>query len=63
MSPEQVRENRATIVRTFLFRRIALRVLSGTRAFRGESAAETMAAIAQKDPPELTGIDASLARA
>jgi Tol biopolymer transport system component len=29
-------------------------MLSGDRAFRGESAAETMAAIAQKDPRELT---------
>jgi eukaryotic-like serine/threonine-protein kinase len=54
MSPEQVRgksaDHRSDI---FSFGSILYEMLSGERAFRGESAAETMAAIAQKDPPEL----------
>jgi len=55
MSPEQVRgkpaDHRSDI---FSLGTILYEMLSGERAFRGESAAETMAAIAQKDPPELT---------
>jgi serine/threonine protein kinase len=55
MSPEQVRgrpaDHRSDI---FSFGAILYEMLSGERAFRGESAAETMAAIAQKDPRELT---------
>jgi serine/threonine protein kinase/WD40 repeat protein len=55
MSPEQVRgkaaDHRSDI---FSFGAILYEMLSGDRAFRGESAAETMAAIAQKDPRELT---------
>ncbi|HUM01214.1 MAG TPA: WD40 repeat domain-containing serine/threonine protein kinase, partial [Thermoanaerobaculia bacterium] len=54
MSPEQVRgkpaDRRSDI---FSFGSILYEMLSGERAFRGDSAAETMAAIAQKDPPEL----------
>ena len=55
MSPEQVRgkpaDHRSDI---FSFGAILYEMLSGERAFRGESAAETMAAIAQKDPPQLS---------
>jgi serine/threonine protein kinase len=55
MSPEQVRgrpaDHRSDI---FSFGAVLYEMLSGERAFRGESAAETMAAIAQKDPRELT---------
>jgi len=54
MSPEQVRgkpaDPRSDI---FSFGAVLYEMLSGDRAFRGESAAETMAAIAQKDPREL----------
>jgi len=54
MSPEQVRgkpaDRRSDI---FSLGSILYEMLSGERAFRGDSAAETMAAIAQKDPPEL----------
>jgi Tol biopolymer transport system component len=64
MSPEQVRgkpaDHRSDI---FSFGALLYEMLSGRRAFRGESAAETMAAIAQKDPPELSGIDSPLAPA
>jgi serine/threonine protein kinase len=55
MSPEQVRgkpaDHRSDI---FSFGAVLYEMLSGERAFRGESAAETMAAIAQKDPPQLS---------
>jgi eukaryotic-like serine/threonine-protein kinase len=55
MSPEQVRgkaaDHRSDI---FSLGTILYELLSGDRAFRGESAAETMAAIAQKDPRELS---------
>jgi Tol biopolymer transport system component/tRNA A-37 threonylcarbamoyl transferase component Bud32 len=54
MSPEQVRgrpaDHRSDI---FSLGAILYEMLSGERAFRGESTAETMAAIAQKDPPQL----------
>ncbi len=54
MSPEQVRgkpaDPRSDI---FSFGCVLYEMLSGERAFRGDSAAETMAAIAQKDPAEL----------
>jgi eukaryotic-like serine/threonine-protein kinase len=62
MSPEQVRgkpaDQRSDI---FSFGSILFEMLTGERAFRGDSAAETMAAIAQKDPPEVSGVDAALA--
>ncbi len=61
MSPEQVRgqpaDHRSDI---FSLGAVLYEMLSGQRAYRGESPAETMAAIAQKDPPELTGVDAPL---
>jgi eukaryotic-like serine/threonine-protein kinase len=54
MSPEQVRgkaaDQRSDI---FSFGSLLYEMLSGRRAFQGDSAAETMAAIAQKDPPDL----------
>lgn len=54
MSPEQVRgkiaDHRSDI---FAFGAILYEMLTGTRAFRGETAADTMSAILQKDPPEL----------
>jgi Tol biopolymer transport system component len=64
MSPEQVRgrptDHRSDI---FSFGSILYEMLSGKRAFHGDSAAETMAAIAQKDPPELDTSDLSLSPA
>jgi serine/threonine protein kinase/Tfp pilus assembly protein PilF len=55
MSPEQVRgrpaDPRSDI---FSFGAILYEMLSGERAFRGESAAETMSAILTKDPPDLS---------
>ncbi len=62
MSPEQVRgqaaDHRSDI---FSFGSILYEMLAGQRAFRADSAAETMAAIAQKDPPELSGVEIALA--
>src|ERR1700677_2234916 len=55
MSPEQVRgkpaDARADI---FAFGAILYEMLSGKRAFRGESAVEVMSAILKEDPPDLT---------
>jgi len=54
MSPEQVRgrpaDHRADI---FSFGAIVYEMLSGKRAFHGESPAETMSAILKEDPPDL----------
>jgi serine/threonine protein kinase len=54
MSPEQVRgrpaDHRSDI---FSFGAILYEMLSGKRAFHGDSAAETMAAIAKEEPPDL----------
>jgi len=54
MSPEQVR-GRTADARSDIFSLgcVIYEMLIGDRAFRGESAAETMAAIVQTDPPEL----------
>ena len=56
MSPEQVR-GRQVDQRTdiFAFGTILYEMLSGSRAFRGESSADTMSAILHQDPPELSG--------
>jgi serine/threonine protein kinase len=55
MSPEQVRgrpaDHRSGI---FSFGAILYEMLSGRRAFRGESPADTMSAILSEDPPELS---------
>jgi len=55
MSPEQVRgmaaDHRSDI---FSFGSILYEMLSGRRAFRGDSAVETMSAILKEDPPELS---------
>ena len=55
MSPEQVRgkpaDHRSDI---FAFGAILYEMLSGNRAFRGDSAADTMSAILKEDPPELS---------
>jgi Tol biopolymer transport system component len=54
MSPEQVR-GEATDFRTdiFAFGAVLYEMLSGTRAFGGDSAVETMTFILKADPPEL----------
>jgi serine/threonine protein kinase len=55
MSPEQVKgqaaDHRSDI---FSFGAILYEMLSGRRAFRGESAVETMSAILKEDPPDLS---------
>jgi Tol biopolymer transport system component len=57
MSPEQVRaqsvDHRTDI---FSFGCVLYEMISGTRAFRGETAADTISAILKADPPELTGL-------
>jgi Tol biopolymer transport system component len=56
MSPEQVRgeavDPRADI---FSFGAVLYEMLSGRRAFRGSTPAETLAAILNEDPPEVSG--------
>ena len=55
MSPEQVKgkpaDARSDI---FSFGAILYEMLSGTRAFRGDSAAETLSAILREEPPDLS---------
>ena len=57
MSPEQVRgqdaDHRSDI---FSLGAVLYEMLSGRRAFRGESAVETMAAILQEEPPDLGAV-------
>ncbi len=55
MAPEQVR-GRPADVRSdiFSFGAILYEILSGKRAFHGDSAADTMSAILREDPPELS---------
>ncbi len=62
MSPEQVRgkpaDARSDI---FSFGAILFEMLSGRRAFQGDSAADTMSAILREDPPDLSLANQSLA--
>jgi Tol biopolymer transport system component len=64
MSPEQVKgqpiDGRSDI---FSFGAVLYEMLAGRRAFQGGSQAETMAAILQRDPPELTESDSAMAPA
>src|SRR5271154_1521415 len=58
MSPEQVRGT-AVDARTdiFAFGAVLYEMVSGQRAFRRDTAAETMTAILKEDPPELSEMD------
>jgi Tol biopolymer transport system component len=62
MSPEQVRgrpaDHRSDV---FSFGAILYEMLTGKRAFHGASAADTMSAILEKDPPELSLLTRELA--
>ena len=64
MSPEQVRgravDHRADI---FSFGAILYEMLTGKRAFHGESAAETMSAILKEDPPDFSESNKNVAPA
>jgi Tol biopolymer transport system component len=64
MSPEQVRgkgaDHRSDI---FAFGAILYEMLSGRRAFQGDSAADTMSAILKEDPPELSVTNESVSPA
>ena len=64
MSPEQLRskpaDHRSDI---FAFGAILYEMLSGRRAFRGESTADTMSAILREDPPELSETNKNIAPA
>src|SRR5205807_2584177 len=55
MSPEQLKGQRADHSSDiFSFGAILYEMLSGKRAFRGDSMAETMSAILREDPPDLS---------
>jgi eukaryotic-like serine/threonine-protein kinase len=55
MSPEQIKgEPAGPVSDIFALGAILYEMLSGHRAFRGNSAGETMAAILKEDPPELS---------
>jgi Tol biopolymer transport system component len=61
MSPEQVRGKPADVRSDiFAFGAILYEMLSGKRAFHGDSAADTMSAILREDPPELSLTNQSL---
>jgi WD40 repeat protein len=61
MSPEQVRalpvDHRTDV---FSFGAVLYEMVSGTRAFRGETAADTISAILRSDPPELSTLQPSV---
>jgi predicted Ser/Thr protein kinase len=61
MSPEQIRgtsvDHRSDI---FAFGSILFEMLSGQRAFKRDTSAETMTAILKEDPPELTELNRSI---
>jgi Tol biopolymer transport system component len=62
MSPEQVRgdpvDHRSDI---FSFGSILYEMLSGRRAFKGDSSVETMNAVLKEDPPELSVAESNIA--
>src|SRR2546430_13641928 len=64
MSPDQVRgqavDHRSDI---FSFGAILYEMLSGRRAFHGESAADTMSAILKEDPPDLSDTNQNISPA
>jgi eukaryotic-like serine/threonine-protein kinase len=64
MSPEQVRgkvaDHRSDI---FAFGAILYEMITGSRAFRGETSADTLSAILQKDPPEISETNRNVAPA
>src|SRR5256886_16110211 len=64
MSPEQVSgqavDHRSDI---FSFGAILYEMLSGRRAFHGESAADTMSAILKEDPPDLSDTNQNISPA
>ena len=64
MSPEQVRgkpvDYRSDI---FSFGAILYEMLSGQRAFRGDSVADTMAAILKEEPPDLSNLNRTVSPA
>jgi len=64
MSPEQLKgrpvDHRTDI---FSFGAILYEMLSGRRAFHGESAAETMSAVLKEDPPELSATNKTVSPA
>ena len=61
MSPEQVRGKQADARSDiFSFGAILYEMLSGKRAFHGDSAADTMSAILKEDPPDLSVTNQSI---
>lgn len=64
MSPEQVRgkpaDHRSDI---FSYGAILYEMLSGTRAFHGETQADTMSAVLHQDPPELSEVNVPISPA